>query len=244
MKSINEAIDLNALKLQPTLNSKFWSVHGVLDEKVKEAIKRVAKDFYESLQINIPLLDVIFTGSLANYNWSKYSDVDIHLVIDFNKLYDTIDPNNYYDKEDLLKEYFTDKKELWNKSHKMTIFGHEVEVYVQDDNEQLDATGIYSITKDKWLNTPSHVNFKPNFKLIRTKANQIMQTIDNLAKKEDVKSLEELKDKLKKMRQRGLDTDGELSNLNLIYKILRREGYIEKLYDLKNKIFDKKNTIK
>ena len=46
------------------------------------------------------------------------------------------------------------------------------------------------------------------------------------------------KNKLKKYRSCGLEKKGEYSYENLTFKFLRRNGYIQRLFDLKNKITD------
>jgi hypothetical protein len=74
-----------------------------------------------------------------------------------------------------------------------------------------------------------------------------MSTIDNVieqAKEESLEDAKELvgkyKDKLKKYRTGGLEKGGEYSNENLVFKVLRRNGYIEKLFDSVNQNIDKK----
>ena len=49
-----------------------------------------------------------FTGSLANYNWSKFSDIDLHLILD----YDQFNPS----ERELYKELFKLKKTLFNEN--------------------------------------------------------------------------------------------------------------------------------
>ena len=52
-----------------------------------------------------------------------------------------------------------------------------------------------------------------------------------------------LKDKIKRFRQSGLDDGGEYSYENLTFKLLRRNGYIEKLINLKSEVIDNKLSI-
>ncbi len=241
---LKEFMDLDTLKVKETLNPKIWDKHGKINTEVLRALRLVAEDFYKSLNVDIEIADIIFTGSLANYNWSNQSDVDLHLVIDFNKLYETLKPNEHYEKEEFLKDFFSDKTKLWNDSHTMTMYGHPVEVYVQDTNEKHVSTGVFSVKNNKWIQTPSHLNANPDFKFIRKKAKHIMDLIDDVARHKDIKAIDKLKDKLKAFRKRGLDADGEMSNSNLVYKVLRREGYLDKLYKLKDTLFDKQTTVK
>ena len=66
------------------LNPDVWS-GLVLKKDVKEKLIQVANDFYKDTELTAPIVDVLLVGSLANYNWSKYSDVDIHILVDFNQ---------------------------------------------------------------------------------------------------------------------------------------------------------------
>jgi hypothetical protein len=55
--------------------------------------------------------------------------------------------------------------------------------------------------------------------------------------------VQKYKENLKKYRTWGLETGWEYSTENLVFKILRRNGYIEKLHDSTTKILDKKLSI-
>ena len=55
-----------------------------------------------------------------------------------------------------------------------------------------------------------------------------------------VKILKKYYRKLKKYRQCGLESGGEFSIENLVFKYLRRNGYVGKLLDYRNKFMDKK----
>ena len=58
-----------------------------------------------------------------------------------------------------------------------------------------------------------------------------------------VKHIDSFKEKLKKYRSAGLEKDGEFSYENLVFKVMRRNGYIDKLFDFKNKLMDKELSI-
>ena len=53
----------------------------------------------------------------------------------------------------------------------------------------------------------------------------------------------DLRDKLKKFRKSGLESGGEYSYENLTFKLLRRNGYIQKLLRLKTQLKDRKLSI-
>jgi hypothetical protein len=185
------------------------------------------------------------TGSLANYNWSDYSDVDIHLMVDYNQF-------NENEKE-LYDELFYLKKSIYNKNHDITIYGYDVEVYIENDSviEKPKDIGIYSLILEEWLVEPKKEDMEINYSRIQSKAKKWMKIIDGVIENtedEDIESAKKLikkySDKLNKYRVCGLQKGGEYSDENLVFKVLRRNGYLEKIRTLKNKLIDKKLSLK
>jgi predicted nucleotidyltransferase len=233
---------INSFGTRDELNSKFWDNNDTLNNKVREKLLRVVTEFIEFLGVPILVEDIIFTGSLSNYNWSKYSDIDLHIVADFTQFQDELLP--------LYQELFKVKKTLFNTDHDIKIFGYEVELYVQDSNEAHFSSGVYSVLFDEWSNKPKKENVKIDKNLIHEKSKQWMEIIDTaLDAASDVMSddardiLKKCKDKLKKYRTCGLEKGGEYSNENLVFKVLRRNGYIEKLMNFENDLVDKELSI-
>lgn len=207
-----------------------------LDEVVRDKLLNISNDFIDFLGVEFFIHDIVLTGSLANFNWSKYSDIDIHVIIDF----DETGHNKI-----LLTQFFDAKISSWNKSHNITIKNYEVEIYVQDLSEKHVSSGVYSILNNKWLIKPQKEKHKIDDNKILKKGEEYAKLIDDLIeKKEDGDNIaieaSKIKKKLKKFRQSGLDDGGEYSYENLTFKLLRRNGYIEKLLNLKNKLIDKK----
>lgn len=235
---------LSSFHLQDELNTRIWSKNGEkMNPKVRERLLEIANDFIEFLGVDIIVSDVIMTGSLANYNWSKFSDVDLHIVVNFSQ----------FSKEQLplYEELFKLKKTLYNDKHNIKIFGYDVELYVQNETEIHFSSGVYSVLFDEWSNKPQKETVKIDTELIRTKSKQWMDIIDSAidnASEEPIEEAKKLikkyKDKLKKYRTCGLEKDGEYSDENLVFKVLRRNGYIEKLYDFEDKHVDKQLSLK
>ena len=50
--------------------------------------------------------------------------------------------------------------------------------------------------------------------------------------------INKIRKKLKRFRSTGLEEYGEYSYENLVFKFLRRNGYIGKLLDAKNQLYD------
>jgi len=183
------------------------------------------------------------TGSLANYNWSEFSDVDLHVMYDFNES---------GDKKELVQELFKIKKTLFNSTHDITVKGYDVELYVQDTNEPHISSGVYSVMYDEWIKEPSPEEVSIDESKLRGKVEQWKDIIDLLIDDieegdEDLEEVNEkidkVKDKLKKYRSCGLEKNGEYSYENLVFKFLRRNGYIQKLFDFQNEIMDKRLSL-
>ena len=204
-------------------------------DDVRKNLLRISNEFIESLGIEFFIHDIVLTGSLANYNWSNYSDVDLHILIDFKE-------TDY--NLDLLKEFFDAKKNVWNEKHNITVKGYDVELYVQDVDEEHVSSGVYSILNNKWVVEPDKVKSNIDDSMILQKSEEYMKKIDLLIKKGGpIESIEGLRKKLKEFRQSGLESGGEYSYENLTFKLLRRNGYIEKLLKLKTTLMDKKLSI-
>jgi predicted nucleotidyltransferase len=229
---------LDSFKIKDTLSTDIWP-DGNLAPKIRKQLIKVAKDFIDGLEIDkdIEIKDIIFTGSLANYNWSKFSDIDLHIIVSYNDL--ESDPS-------LTKDYFWSSKNLWNQKHDITVFDYPVEIYVQDVKEKLVATAVYSILHDKWIKKPKREEFKLNKKTIKDKADNFiiqLKDIKTAYNKEEYQEVVDivtnLKAKIKNMRKSGLERGGELSDENIVFKVLRRTPFMEILDSYKAKAYDK-----
>jgi len=202
--------------------------------EIRDKLLDISDKFIEYLGVDFFIHDTVLTGSLANYNWSEYSDIDLHIIIDYEDTGHNIP---------LLKEFFDAKKSAWNNSHDIKIKKYDVELYVQDISEEHISSGVYSILNNKWLVTPQNSKQKIDERLILEKGEEYAKLIDELIEKNksgvDVSSeVDNVRQKIKKFRQSGLDRGGEYSYENLTFKLLRRNGYIKKLIDLRKEIRD------
>jgi hypothetical protein len=244
---------INSLYLQDELNPDIWYLPNEkhmgdpeaqfykLKSEIKERLLKVSEIFLDYIDIDIYVHDIILIGSLTGYNWSDFSDFDVHILYDFN---------DAGEKSDLYRELFHLKKTVFNAKHDIRIKGYEVEMFIQDLNEKETSAGSYSVLHNKWLRAPEKENFRIDKKIIKEKANQWMRIIDGVlenAEDEDlndaIKLTSKYKEKLRKYRTCGLKKEGEFSYENLVFKFLRRNGYIAKLEDFKNKITDKKLSL-
>lgn len=225
-----------------TLCPKMWHMDEDgyrLDGEVRRMLLKVATDFVTSLkndhELNVKIHDLVIIGSVANYNWTDYSDIDLHIVVDFSDL--------EMNKDDA-QTMFDAIKTSWNLKHDIKMKGHDVELYVQDIDHEAVSTAEYSVLNSKWIKEPKKEDPKFNKKLIKRKYKEYKKQISDLVKNKDEAKLKKLLEKLYQYRQAGLDAGGELSEENIVFKILRAFGHLDKLKDGINKIYDKKMSVK
>jgi len=218
-----------------------------LKEEIRNRILEIVEQYLDFIDIEFFIHDVLFTGSLANYNWSEFSDVDIHILIDKNE-FDQSETKNSVVLNKIIDEFFDAKEKVWKSKQNIKIKGFEVEMYVQDIDQEHISSGVYSVLNNKWVITPEKMNPRIDDNKILQKGEEYAKQIDDLvsefnSNKDVSKETKELYKKIKTFRKSGLEKGGEYSYENLTFKLLRRNGYIGKVLDLKNDITDKKLSI-
>lgn len=224
------------------LNSSFWTEDGEFDQGVRKKLLEIAKDFFGDMKVDVPIADIQLTGSLANYNWTKYSDLDIHVLIDFSR----VDPN-----VELVKKGLDGQRFIWNLRHDVIIRSHDVELYVQDIEEPHTSSGLFSLLRNEWIRVPKPTDPQIDYRDVDVKFHGFVNDIHELENKlstsvsseEEARELydhtQRVKSRILKSRKEGLANSGEFSVENLAFKKLRNEGYIEKLIDLISKAYSK-----
>ena len=210
-----------------------WNEDEEMLPKFREALLKIADEFLYYLGIPVDVIDITMTGSYANYNYTPFSDIDLHLVIDFS----TVDDNL-----NLVEEFFSAKKTFWNNRHDIELKGIDVEIYPQKDDEEHASTGVYSIQDDKWLIKPK--KFKDDLdvdnltKKSEKLSKEIRVALKQARERNTIRPLDKMIKKLKKMRQSGLEKAGELSDENIMYKVIRSQNLLQDLFDTKDEILD------
>ena len=220
-----------------------------MKSQVRLKLMDIADEFWDGMGIDwVKPKDYIVRGSLANYNWSEYSDIDLHLVVDFKKV---------YKKTEFVKSHFDALKNQWNKKHEqLKIYGYPVELYVEDIDEENESAGTYSLFKNEWISKPSKLKSDAvrDKGIIRKFAADLMTRIDRLEemlkeakdqkRKEFVfKRAKKLFKQMRFLRKKGLKENGEMSDGNIIWKICKRMGYIQKLNDVIDSSYDQFNSL-
>ena len=215
------------IKFHDTLNSKLWNKEELKPE-VQAKLRQIANNFIDFLDINKEAVkDIVITGSCASYNYTKNSDIDLHLIIDFNKVHKDCP---------IVNEYLLSKKSEFNNNHDIYIYGIPVEVYAESiDNDNIH-NGLYSVKEGKWVEFPKKLRPLDNDSAVRAKYKEFEQAIKEV---KDGEMAERLLDKIKRMRKSGLAEGGEFSTENLVFKKLRSNGLIGDLMKIKKDDIDK-----
>ena len=235
------------------LNQVFWTkktkgddVEWTLDQRVRKKLLRIANEFFEKFDDILKekdIVDIQLTGSLANFNYTKLSDLDVHVIVNL----DGVDDDN----PQILKSALDGIRFIWNLRHNISIRGYDVELYVQDSKEPHITSGLFSLLNNEWIKNPvfdpPEIDEKDVDKKFQSIAYEIEQLHTRLVAssvlphnaKELYKRSTKLKEKIMKMRKEGLSKKGEFSVGNLAFKKLRNEGYIEKLIDINSESYDK-----
>lgn len=197
------------------LNPKIWQDDRIKPE-VRERLIKIAEAFEKFIGVDLVITDITITGSNANYTWTDYSDLDLHLIV----------PGTPTDSQ---RELYSAKKALWAEQHDITIKGLPVECYVQGQDEPHHSTGIYSLENDSWLVKPRKTKPKIDDRAIEAKKDDLMRRIEIALLSKDLDRLRAVKDRVTDMRKSGLERAGEWSVENIVFKILRNLGIIDQL---------------
>lgn len=231
--------------MQTTLHPKIWQTDDKINPEVRKSLLQIAKDFIKYVKVKkLKVVDVILTGSLANYNWNDHSDIDLHVVFNLK---------NFERHRKFLNEYLQTKKTVWNLKHEVKIFGFKVEVYPQDVIDPHTSTGVYSLIKDTWVTRPV---LKPEEEidkpLIKKKYQDAVDCIlwyeeqgrkNTIDYKKLILDIEKYLDTMRVNRTAAIKRDGEKAIENIIYKLLRNNGFLDKLSQTKKDVYDKSLTV-
>jgi hypothetical protein len=232
-EDVNDYVSGN-LSYSKSLNPVAWENERLRPE-VRDRLLKIAGEFVKYIQVpDFKIEDVVLTGSMANYNWTKNSDFDLHVVTRYADL----------QCDDIVEEFYRAKKDLWNNQHDITIGGYEVEMYVEDLAKPPVSAGIYSILDNKWLKKPDYDNPEVDESAVNAKVTDLVKQIKlTIQTADSADDIQRLKDKLRKMRRAGLDTNGEFSVENLSYKIIRNLGLLDKLNQVQTDQHDEKLSL-
>lgn len=212
------------------LNQVIWNKEEMKSE-VKAKLKEIANAFIKFLEIpEAAVKDVVITGSSASYNYTEHSDIDLHIIVD---------PNKVHKNCPIVGEYLLSKKSEFNQKHDIYIYGIPVEVYAEVEGQGTVHNGLYSLNTG-WIDFPKKLEPTDNDMAVKAKYEEYVEAAKEI-KEGDL--AEKLLEKIKKMRKAGLADGGEFSVENLVFKKLRDNGVIERLMKVKKEDYDKKLSL-
>lgn len=220
------------MRFHDTLNSLIWDLNTEdLIPEVKEKLEEIADAFIEFLEIPTDaVLDKVITGSSASYNYNEFSDLDLHIIVDYDKVHEDCP---------LVNGYLNSLKKQFNDNHDITIHGVPVELYAEQKDQGTVHNGLYSL-QTGWIDKPQKIAPTDNDAAVEAKYNEIKELVD---KCDDSEEATELLEKIYNMRKAGLAEAGEFCTENLAFKKLRNEGCMDKLRKIKKEQIDKQLSL-
>ena len=216
------------IEIHSELNPILWD-DGKIRREIQVKLLQIAKEFYDFLGVSARIDDILITGSQANYNYTKQSDIDLHLIVDFSQV----------DCEGEVRELFDTKRRLWKKNHDINIKGIPVECYVEDLNEPA-VTASYSLLEETWVKHPNKITKDYDHARVNELASMWSKVIDDAIESDNLDVMQTIKNSLAVFRRKSLAKDGEFGSGNLAFKALRNSDYISRLMTAVN---DKKDQL-
>lgn len=237
--SFGETLDEDIEK-HNQLNPKLWNEDKLLKDEVREKILEIVDKFLKQLEedeVKIEVEDIKIVGSNCSYNYTKDSDLDIHIVSNTSKL---------NCKDNLYPVVYDAYKSLFNSKYDIDFYGIPVEIYVETSDTALEedrkksalkSNGIYSVLKNEWIKEPILEDIPDiDEKEIEKEFNKWVNKVDSVVASKSIEEIEKFFEDLYNMRRESILIDGEYGIGNLVFKELRNNLYLEDLKDLKNEL--------
>lgn len=233
-----------AVEKHDKLNSKLFTKEELLKDNVRDKMLEIVDEFLADLKeqdIKVKVDDILLIGSNASYNYTKDSDIDLHILTNAKAA--------KYEPE-IAAALYSAYRSLFNKNLDIEFFGIPVEIFVETEDSSRVSNGVYSVKKNKWVKKPVQEEI-PDYdtkaldKLVNEWEDKCKDLIDSIKadklddEKKVVKMLEDIYDKL---RKKGI-SKGEYSVENLAFKELRNKGYLDQLKDFRNELVSKRLSL-
>lgn len=219
----------NAVVFHDVLNPKLFQNEQMIPE-VRRALLKIAEHFKEYIGVDLEVQDITISGSNAAFSYAPHSDLDLHIVV-------TVPNKPEY------KELLDAKKNVYNARHDIKVRGIDVELYAQDVSKKHHSLGIYSVLNNAWVQEPKREEVNIDTQDVQEKYKNYKDRIVTVLGKESLAVAQDMWDDIKRMRTAGLESKGEFSTENLVYKMLRSQNWIEKLMDYISELQDQELSI-
>jgi hypothetical protein len=217
----------------PTLNPKIWD-HDRLKSEVRGALLRMAEDFLEFVDVPVDVNDIVITGGNVNYTYTAASDIDLHIIANFDSV--------RCDRE--VAELFDSKRLLYKRQHQLEIHGIPVELYIEDHRSPGVTAGLFSVSDDRWLRKPQRVQPQYDQQDLEHKVALWTKILQRAMMTGSLQVCRKALKLLREYRKQGLATPaGEFSIPNLVYKSLRNDHVIDGMTRLIDRLHDQELSI-
>lgn len=221
---LNEKIEIH-----DKLNPLIWQEDNSLLPEVRESLFNVIKEFKEYCDIPLNIVDAVIVGSNASFNYTSYSDIDLHLIVNF----DLIDAS-----KEVLLALFNAEKTSFNKAYNIKIHGIDVELYVEDINTSAVSNGIYSLYMNEWIKFPSEIDSIKEVD-IEKPVNKWVSRIDKVLSTNSLNDINNAINTLYMIRKNSINVNGEFGAGNQLFKEIRNKGLLDKLKDKRIELLSK-----
>lgn len=235
---------VEAVEKHATLNTKLFTKDKVLKERVREKLLATVDEFLENLKeqnIKIKVDDILLIGSNASYNYTKDSDIDLHILANTKA-------SKY--SPDVAAALYGAYRTLFNKQLDIKILDIPVELFVETEDSPRASNGVYSIKKDKWIRQPVPEEI-PEYdkealaKLVEkweAKCESVIADYKADKLKDETKVVKLLEEIYEKLRKKGV-AKSEYSIENLAFKEIRNDGYLDDLKLYRNELISKRLSL-
>jgi Asp-tRNA(Asn)/Glu-tRNA(Gln) amidotransferase A subunit family amidase len=250
---VKESITLNtlgvaalteAIEKHDKLNAKLFTADEKLKDKVRNKMLEIVDEFLADLKeqdIKIKVDDILFIGSNASYNYTKDSDIDLHILANAKAA--------SYDPE-VAAAIYGAYRTIFNRQLDITLYDIPLEIFVETEDSSRVSNGIYSVKKNKWIKKPVAEEIPEYDKealdeLVdkwETKCKDLIADIKADKLDDEKKVVKMLEDIYEKLRKKGI-SKGEYSIENLAFKELRNKGYLDQLKDFRNELVSKRLSL-
>lgn len=206
----------NAVVFHNNLNPLIFE-RGLMKPEIRDGLLKIAKHFEEFIGVPLDIEDITISGSNAAYSYTPHSDIDLHLVVNVPE-------------GDEYKELLDAKKNQYNAQHDIKVKGIDVELYAQNSKDKHHSLGIYSLVNDDWVSEPKRQQPDIDSEDVKEKYLNYRDQIREILKTDNLGMVNHVWDTIKKIRKASLEKYGEFGTENLVYKMLRSQGWIEKLH--------------
>ena len=218
--------------MQKELNPKLWE-DKKLKRDVREAIIDIVSEFMDNLIIPVEILDVRVVGSNASYNYTEYSDLDVHIISNLELV---------GSPTEIVQALYNSERSNFNRTHNIKIKGIDVELYVEDVNSSVTSNGIYSVIDDIWIKEPQMVKER-SVKIDKKELRDLINSVKSVIADGDSNDIKDCINMLYLMRKDSIATDGEYGVGNLLFKEIRNRGLLSALKDKYNEMISDELTL-